>query len=276
MSGSLSGRECHISEDLGRRLTRLAVALEHDGAPDLHSIDALAELLTVLRHRLLKFSNIPHKHIIYGGDIGGELARQLMCGIYGELAFTVFAMDLPCYPDELREFIKKQVGTALNTVWVRGASECHAAIERGQVARGECSKIVSYVYDQRATPTLEVCGCFYASHALERFIRWNRPLVIKDRHNEFNAFWSLRVADGIERYYLYLFAEIPQIVCELLAFLLADQYAHDWWHWRVHVCRTNNGYVDVWSDAEQRKWRLAREHLLGRFRAAVGDGHRRE
>ncbi|MFA6424685.1 MAG: hypothetical protein WCW64_00700 [Phycisphaerae bacterium] len=202
-----------------------------------------SDLLSEIEQRLHRFSFVPNKQIIYGGDLGGDIAICLMDKVFGCECYTIYATILPCYPHQLKEHIFKKIYGRKNVKILNCGEQCVINTESNIVISGACSAIIEQIRNNEHGFNLEICGCFHLPNALSCFLQWNVDRYGENEKYRINNWWSYRnFGNGIQKICLYLFEGLNPRICELLALkTIASDDSFQWW--RIHVCE-NKEYID--------------------------------
>lgn len=230
-----------------------------DTVPQLDN--RLSIIIDEIEGRLHTFCNIRFRQIIYGGDFGGDLAIQLMDGIYGKENYRIYAVILPCYPNQLKDYIYYRLSDRKNVEFIDCGTKCVPSVKEKVVINGACSKIIEIIRDKEPFSSIEICGCFHPPRTLQSFFNYQKKQVV-NKDYKFDTWWSMRTfKSGAIKYYLYLFAEFNPRICEFLSLKMdpTDKY---WQWWRIHVCKTAI-YKDVVMENVQEIWKnYGHDHMV--------------
>lgn len=201
-----------------------------------HSIEKFLQIKKVLIERLKNFEHIPTKHIIFGGDFGGEIAIKLMEEIYGESNFKIYSVILPCYPERLKEDIFNFVNTRKNAIQIDLSSlSCQTDMSGQIVTKGLCSKISDIVTENEKTPSLEVCGCFFSNDSFQNFQNYHLKGMNPTLENFFREYYSQKTDISGQKNYLYLFQGIKEDDCDF--FYFAANSEEKFQGYKKHMCK---------------------------------------
>ncbi len=195
--------------------------------------ETLKQIEREIIQRLKHFKNVSPKFVVYGGDFGGDLLIHYLDVVYGKDGYTIYASLLPCYPEELKEYVKRKLDGRKNVVFVDCGDKCSIRVENGVLVDGACTK-VTRMHENSAG--LELCGCFHPDGTLEKFLEYWKEYTEKNGiKGEFNGYWTRKRVNGKERVNVYLFGGLHHQLCQLLYFWHTKENPC-WEWWRVMVC----------------------------------------
>ncbi len=217
----------------------LNVSFENDGnmfktcMKNLPMPETLKQIEREIIQRLKCFEHINPKFIVYGGDFGGDLLIHYLDMVYGKDSYTIYASLLPCYPKELKEYVKRKLKGRKNVVFVDCGDKCRIRVKNGVLIDGACTKVTK-MHENSAG--LELCGCFHPDGTLEKFLEYWKEYAEKTGiKGEFNGFWTRKRVNGRERVNVYLFGGLHHQLCQLLYFWHTKENPC-WEWWRIMVC----------------------------------------
>lgn len=214
------------------------------------SLDSFYHLDCLIRDRLRAFSDVSAKHIIYGGDLGGDLALFYMDELYGS-TYTIYASLLPCYPKELRNHILERLSLRSSVVYFDGGTSCHPLVHENLVLRGACSGIATTIRRENRE-TLEVCACFPLGKSLSRYIAYHSHTSQYEYAEIYPWHFKCVVSQDDIRHYCFLMqglsgSDFRTIVEHVLPSRSLSE------SWRLHVCESST-FVDAKAFRLRSSW----------------------
>ena len=131
--------------------------------------EILKQIEREIIQRLKSFEHVKPKFVVYGGDFGGDLLIHYLDVVYGKDSYTIYASLLPCYPEKLKEYIRRRLKGRKNVVFVDCGDKCRIRVENGVLVDGACTKVTKM---HENSPGLELCGCFHPDGTLEKFLEY--------------------------------------------------------------------------------------------------------